>query len=76
MNLKLSGDLTKHVVFQEVKKYLEENGFYIINSDETRPWGGFFVIDEQQSKQFIDFFFPNIENTSSATLRIILARGS
>ena len=71
MNLKLSGDLTKHVVFQEVKKYLEENGFSIINSDETRPWGGFFVIDEQQSKQFIDFFFPNVENTSDRMIQKI-----
>jgi len=63
MELNLSPDLTKNEVFKNVETYLDKNGFSIINSDQTRPWGGFFVIDEQQSQKFIDFFFANVESS-------------
>jgi len=63
MELKLSADLKKGEVFRVVKNYMEQNGFKIINSDETRPWGGFFVIDESQSQKFIDFFFKDVPDS-------------
>ena len=62
MDLNLSAPITKNHVFEEVKNYLQENGFSIVNTDESRPWGGFFVIDEHQSQKFVDFFFQNIGN--------------
>lgn len=62
MNLNLDSCLGKNEVFQKVKSYLDENGFKIVNSDQSRPWGGFFVIDEQQSQKFIDFFFNDVED--------------
>ena len=67
MELNLSPDLTKNEVFKKVKSYLEKNGFRIVNSDQTRPWGGFFVIDEQQSQKFTNFFFAKVENTKNQT---------
>ena len=63
MELNLSPDLTRNQIFEEVKSYLEKNDFVIINSDQTRPWGGFFVLDEDQSQKFIDFFFSDIEDS-------------
>ncbi len=63
MELNLSPDLTRNQVFDEVKSYLEKNHFVIINSDQTRPWGGFFVIEENQSQKFIDFFFSDLEDS-------------
>ena len=63
MEIKLSKTLSKSEVFQTVKTYLEKHGFNIINSDQTRPWGGFFVIDELQSKKFTDFFFSNVNDS-------------
>lgn len=62
MNLNFDSSLGKNEVFQKVKSYLDENGFKIVNSDQSRPWGGFFVIDEQQSQKFIDFFFNDVED--------------
>lgn len=62
MNLNLASTLGKNEVFEKVKNYLEENGFSITDSDQARPWGGFFVIDEQQSQKFIDFFFKGVED--------------
>lgn len=63
MDLKLSADLKKGEVFRAARNYMEQNGFKIINSDETRPWGGFFVIDENQSQKFIDFFFRDVPDS-------------
>jgi len=60
MQLKLKPNLSKNKVFEIVKQYLEQDAFTIINSDENRPWGGFYVIDENQSEKFIDFFFSDV----------------
>lgn len=60
MTLTTTADLSKKDIFEEVKKYLAENNFNIQKSDDTRPWGGFYVIDESQSEQFINFFFPEV----------------
>ena len=57
MELKLSPALQKDEVFKKVRQFLEVNHFTIINSDKSRPWGGFYVIDESQSQKFIDHFF-------------------
>jgi hypothetical protein len=56
MNLNFEPDLAKNEVFEKVKTFLDSNGLNIINSDQSRPWGGFFVVDEKQSQKFIDFF--------------------
>jgi len=47
-------------MFEIVRKTIESQGFHIANSDEHRPWGGFFVIDENQAKDFIDLYFNGI----------------
>jgi mannose-6-phosphate isomerase-like protein (cupin superfamily) len=60
MELNLKPDSDKQQVFQEVKNFLEKNDFKIINCDESRPWGGFYVIDESQSQKFIDHFFSDV----------------
>jgi mannose-6-phosphate isomerase len=60
MELNLSPHFEKKEVFQTVKKFLEYHNFKITNSDENRPWGGFYVIDETQSEKFIDFFFADV----------------
>ncbi len=48
---------SKTEIFEIVQKKIEARGFNIINSDQTRPWGGFFVIDENQTQQFVDIYF-------------------
>lgn len=49
---------TKDHVFQRIESELKQQGFHIIQSDFTRPWGGFFVIDEGQADKFIAHYFP------------------
>lgn len=52
---------TREEVFTQVENYLIENGFAIIDKDFNRPWGGFFVIDEEQARRFSHMFFPTRE---------------
>jgi mannose-6-phosphate isomerase len=50
-------DTPKFVRFQEIAATLAEQGFTIAQQDQTRPWGGFFVIDESQAQAFADKYF-------------------
>ncbi len=49
----------KQATFERVSGLLEELGFRVINKDDSRPWGGFYVIDESQAADFARFFFPD-----------------
>lgn len=51
-------------VFTEIETYLTELNLRVVSSDFQRPWGGFFVIDETQAKQFADLFFPGVDVSS------------
>jgi len=57
----------RKAVFAEIETYLNDLQLSIVASDFQRPWGGFFVIDEAQAKQFAELFFPGID---LSTLRI------
>lgn len=57
--LKLTG--TKDDVMSSVENHLLSLGFRIAAKDMKRPWGGFFVLDESQAKQFASLYFPEVE---------------
>ena len=44
-------------ILRRIEKELLNNQFRIISKDLDRPWGGFFVLDQIQSKKFINFYF-------------------
>ncbi|MBK8556195.1 MAG: phosphoheptose isomerase [Lewinellaceae bacterium] len=50
-------------VFHEVAADLAKHGFKVVDSDFSRPWGGFFVIDESQIKAFAQQYFPHLADT-------------
>ncbi|RZK33541.1 MAG: phosphoheptose isomerase [Hymenobacter sp.] len=50
-------DAQKQAHFAEVAATLAAQGFVVAHHDHTRPWGGFFVIDESQAQQFADQYF-------------------
>jgi mannose-6-phosphate isomerase len=50
----------KEVIFQEAEKLLIQKGFIINQQDRSRPWGGFFVINEDQAQQFADTYFDGL----------------
>lgn len=57
-------DTQKRDIFDSVAQRLKLEGFNIVNRDETRPWGGFFVIDEAQAQQFADTYFDGLDITT------------
>jgi mannose-6-phosphate isomerase-like protein (cupin superfamily) len=63
MNLNFPATANKDEVFAAVRQYLTEHKFNIIN-EEYRPWGGFFVIDEEQAAQFAHHFFEGDERAT------------
>lgn len=50
----------KETLFQQVAAQLQAQGFRISQQDESRPWGGFFVIDEAQAQQFANTYFNGL----------------
>jgi mannose-6-phosphate isomerase len=54
-------------VFVETENFLKRLNFKIVSKDSDRPWGGFFVIDEEQENEFVNLFFPS---TDISSLRI------
>ena len=50
----------KSDVFSEVRKVLDSQNFQIVAEDQTRPWGGFFVLAEDQAQKFADTYFNGI----------------
>ncbi|MCF8323049.1 MAG: phosphoheptose isomerase [Flavobacterium sp.] len=61
MNIKFSNSLDKASVFNQIASELELENFNVIKQDQTRPWGGFFVIDETQANSFANKFFPHLK---------------
>jgi len=51
---------SKEDLFKTIENTLVHQGFTIVQQDDTRPWGGFFVIEEEQAQQFADTFFDGI----------------
>jgi mannose-6-phosphate isomerase len=61
MNITLSNNLDKTAVFNQIATVLKKDNISVIKRDQTRPWGGFFVIDENQANAFAAKFFPHLE---------------
>ncbi|MCF2499700.1 phosphoheptose isomerase [Dyadobacter chenhuakuii] len=50
----------KDVVFAKVQQFIDEQGFTVVSKDHSRPWGGFFVLEETEAPKFISTFFPHL----------------
>jgi mannose-6-phosphate isomerase-like protein (cupin superfamily) len=50
-------------IFSTIAAQLAEQGFSVVSADFSRPWGGFFVIDEGQIKQFAQTYFPHLADS-------------
>ena len=46
-------------IFDTYRDELIQEGFTFERTDFDRPWGGFFVINEQEAPRFIETYFPD-----------------
>ncbi len=53
-------NVPKEEVFSQVGAFIDGQGYGVIAQDHSRPWGGFFVLDESQAPKFIAEFFPHL----------------
>lgn len=44
-----------------MKDFLQHRGLEIAQEDFSRPWGGFFMISDNSSEEFLKIFYPEIE---------------
>lgn len=52
------------MIFENIKNELETNQFKIVSMDQSRPWGGFFVIAEEQAQAFANIYFEGLDVSS------------
>ena len=52
------------MIFDKIQKDLEANSFEIVAKDHNRPWGGFFVISEEQAQKFANDYFEGLDVSS------------
>lgn len=48
--------MEKSKLFSKIASVLTKQGFDIVKKDDTRPWGGFFVINENQAQIFANHY--------------------
>ncbi|MFZ1527942.1 MAG: hypothetical protein WAT19_04270 [Ferruginibacter sp.] len=61
MELLVKQEAEKSEIFDQIDAFLIKNDLKIDKKDEKRPWGGFFVIDENDAEKFISKFFPELK---------------
>ena len=57
-NLSVSSDQKQ--LFKEVENWLSDQGLSVIQRDEERPWGGFFVLASNETSAFVNKFFNEV----------------
>jgi mannose-6-phosphate isomerase len=60
MPLNFSTSTPKELIFENIAEYLHRQDLKIANQDNTRPWGGFFVLEESEAGKFIALYFPHL----------------
>jgi mannose-6-phosphate isomerase-like protein (cupin superfamily) len=55
-----STDAQKQTLFDETASKLQQQGFSVDKIDQSRPWGGFFVLNEDQAQAFSDTYFDGL----------------
>ena len=48
-------------LFNKISEKLKFQNLKIVDKDIFRPWGGFFVIDEENSQDFVNIYFDGLK---------------
>jgi mannose-6-phosphate isomerase len=61
---------SKAEIFDEIRAFLDYHGLSIIKEDQSRPWGGFFVLDENEVDRFLKLFFKSFDPSRIAGMKV------
>lgn len=57
----MSNESEKSLKREKIRSRLRNQSYNVVDEDFTKPWGGYFRIDNAQTAQFIAEYFPDIE---------------
>ena len=60
MSLNFLKSIPKELIFENIAEYLNLKNLKINKQDNTRPWGGYFVLEETESEKFIELYFQHL----------------
>jgi mannose-6-phosphate isomerase-like protein (cupin superfamily) len=60
MALNFAAETPKEQIFEKISEYLQERELKVASQDSSRPWGGFFVLEEEEARKFIAVYFPDL----------------
>ena len=66
MSLNFPTATTKEFIFETISAYLLSQHLSINKKDNTKPWGGFFVLEENEAEKFIALYFPHLSKDELA----------
>ncbi|MEX2594903.1 MAG: phosphoheptose isomerase [Anditalea sp.] len=66
--MNINSTLSKAEIFDQVRNWLASQQYRVVQEDQTRPWGGFFVLEESQINKFRDQFFSSVQFSGSQLL--------
>ncbi len=52
--------IPKDRALKHVKEMIEQLEYTVVEADETKPWGGFYRLADEESERFIAEFFPGL----------------
>ncbi len=62
MSLNFLSSTPKELIFEHISEYLHLHDLKVDKQDNTRPWGGFFVIKESEAEKFSSIYFQDLTN--------------
>ncbi len=63
MSLITNPEASRKQIFQNTEAYLGSLAIKIESVDMERPWGGFFVVDEASTEDFIEHYFSDFDQS-------------
>ena len=58
--MNVNSSMSKPDVFVQIRNWLLSLGYQIKDEDQSRPWGGFLVLEESQIRKFREQFFESV----------------
>lgn len=52
-------------VVNEIKAFIKESDYDLVELDDSRPWGAFFKLDNDNADSFVAEFFPGLSPTEA-----------
>lgn len=63
--MNIDRSMSKPEIFKQVRNWLQSQGYNLVQEDQDRPWGGFFVVEESQINKFRKQFFSSVRFSPS-----------